>query len=535
VALTNGLVGVPAEFVNPTHIVAITSVPEDPNNTGVVSSTTVTAVGSVENPQGGPISAFHTTLQIHAFESGTDIGSVSWDVTAGPGTITGPKYLGQDPNAQNRALFSVPFTLLSTGSAPQNVTFQIVAVGFGTRDVVLQSNTNQKLTGTFVVHLIPTIISLSPIPSPRTDPVSLVDVTFNEAIDPTTFTASAIHLTRDGAAVPMTSPPLTITTTDNIVFAIQGLESYTTAFGSYVLTVDASGVKDPSGTPGSGSASESFIVVNPNAPPTIEQVSPVTSPRTEPVSTVTAIFSKPIEPTTLTTAALTLIRDGTVVPLDPSVVTFSSSDNIVFTINGLTGYTTPPGNYSLTVSAAGVKDSQGHSGFGSQSISFLVELPPVNTGPQVVGLTRFGIHANPTLLVLTFDRQLAAASAVNPRNYHVFAPGRDGRFGTADDILVPLMSGYYNSANKTVTLVMAKPLGLAGRYKIVVKGTGPHPITDLKGVALDGKANGMPGSDFTAVFGREILVLSPPQAGSASLTNPSTTSNKGRFRGFQIG
>ena len=110
------------------------------------------------------------------------------------------------------------------------------------------------------------------------------------------------------------------------------------------------------------------------------------------------------------------------------------------------------------------------------------------------------------MLVLTFDRQLDPDSAGNPNNYLIYSPAPGRRIGTAHDRLVPILSGVYNSANKTVTLVMAKPLYLHGQYRIVVRGTGSHPITDLNGVPLDGKTNGVPGTNFTTIFGREILV-----------------------------
>src|ERR1035437_9663237 len=71
----NNLVGVAAEFnAPPVHGFAVTSVPQDPNNTGVVASTAVTIVGNVINPLGGSISTFHTKLGIEADEGGTSIG-----------------------------------------------------------------------------------------------------------------------------------------------------------------------------------------------------------------------------------------------------------------------------------------------------------------------------------------------------------------------------------------------------------------------------------------------------------------------------
>lgn len=538
IALTNGLVGVPAEFIAPPkHLFTVSSVPEDPNNTGVVPSTTVTIVGNVLNPLGGAISDFHTTLKIDAFENGSNIGEVSWDVTSGPGTITGPKYLGQDPSHQNEALFSLPFTLQSAASGQQNVTFQVTAVGFGTRDVVLQSNSSQKLTGTFVVQIVPMVTQISSITSPRTDPVQSVDVTFSEAIDPTTFTTDDLTLTRDGVAVPLSSPPITFTSSDNTTFTIGGLASATTAFGSYVLTVSAVGVKDPAGNSGSGSQSVSFTVESANAPPKVANISPITSPRTQPVSAVGVTFSKAIDPTTFTTADLTLTRDGTPLALG-SDVTISTRDNITFSIGGLTSYTTPPGSYQLTVSAAGVTDPAGNPGTGTQSITFVVLPAVVDTGPQVIGLERFGVHNQPAMLVIHFDRQLNQNRVVLISNYRVYNPGRDGRIGTADDVLVPISSGYYNSANKTVTLIMAKSLWLSKLHRIVVRGTGPNAITDLNGVALDGLSDGQPGTDFTTKFGREILVGFAHPFGTITTTpknSPIRAVGPARYRHYQIG
>ena len=39
-----------------------------------------------------------------------------------------------------------------------------------------------------------------------------------------------------------------------------------------------------------------------------------------------------------------------------------------------------------------------------------------------------------------------------------------------------------------------------GRCKALLLGTGPSPILDVDGLALDGKATGTPGSDYTKVF-----------------------------------
>jgi hypothetical protein len=423
-------------------------------------------------------------------------------------------------------VFAIPVTLLSTNPAPQSITFT-VTTAFGTKQF-LRSDNGQPLTGTFVVTLPLTVSQISPIATPRTEPVSSVDVTFSKVIDPTTFTTADLKLTRDGVDVPLASD-VTITSTDNQTFHVGGLTTYTTPFGAYVFTVDATGVKDPSGQSGTGSLSESFTVQSPNAPPTVFHISPITTPRSEPVSSIGVTFSKSINPSTFTTAALSLTREGVLIPLT-SGVTFSTTDDQTFSVGGLAPFTTPPGSYGLTVSAATVRDQAGVQGTGSQSVDFTVVAPVVDTGPRVVGLQRFGVHTLPTMLVLTFDRPLNPASAVNPNNYLVLGPGHDRRIDTPDDIPVPLLSGFYNSANNTVTLVMAKPINLFRTYRIIVRGTGPTPVRDINGVALDGAGNGTPGTDFTTKFSREIL--NPGKPSRTTPTNPARVSGAGRFSSF---
>ena len=103
-------------------------------------------------------------------------------------------------------------------------------------------------------------------------------------------------------------------------------------------------------------------------------------------------------------------------------------------------------------------------------------------------------------------------------------------------MIVPILSGYYNSANKTVTLIMAKPLMLSKPHRIVVRGTGSTPITDLNGVALDGQANGTPGTNFTTIFGREILFGVTYNGSPATGTPISKQAGRAMvFRHFQIG
>ena len=138
--------------------------------------------------------------------------------------------------------------------------------------------------------------------------------------------------------------------------------------------------------------------------------------------------------------------------------------------------------------------------------------------------------------MLTFDRPLDPATAVDPKNYTVYGPGRDRRIGTRDDKPVPLVIGL---------LQLREPHrdarhGQAGlpleAYRLVVRGTAPQAVTDTNGVLLDGQSNGMPGTDFSTVFGREILAIVAPGTGpSPTRTSGVKVNGKGRFRHFDLG
>jgi hypothetical protein len=524
VVLANGLVGVPGQFSPPLHLFNVTSIPQDPDNTGQVSTRNLTIVGNAENPAGGNFDS-HGGITIEALQGATVIGSAA----------LGTPNLVVDPGNAARANFQIPITLQSSGPAPQNVTFRVTVETYGSRNVVRRDQTSQPLTGTFVVTeapVGPTVAELGPIATPRSEPVASVPVTFSEPIDLATFTTADLTLTRNGAAVPL-GADVTFTSGDDTTVTVGGLAAYTTEQGDYVLTVNAAGITDKGGTAGTGSKAASFTVESADAPARIVNVAPITTPREEPVSAVGVTFSKPIDPATFTRADLVLTREGAPVPLGPDV-TITTGDNQTFSINGLAPYTAAPGAYGLVINAAGVRDPQGNPGSGFVTVNFTVVPPVVDTGPRVVALQRIGVHNNPTMLVLAFDRTLDPARAVLRRNYQVYNAGRDGKLGTRDDVRVPLATGYYNSANRTVTLVMARPLNLFRTHRIVAVGRGATAITDTNGIPLDGAGDGRPGTNFTATFGREILSATGPLPALPAPSNPARSAGAGRYRSIRI-
>jgi hypothetical protein len=72
----------------------------------------------------------------------------------------------------------------------------------------------------------------------------------------------------------------------------------------------------------------------------------------------------------------------------------------------------------------------------------------VKVCPVVVNVQRFGVHHQPTQVVVSFDGPLNPANAQNINNYHIYTLGPDGKFSRP----VRIKSAVYNAANHTVTL-----------------------------------------------------------------------------------
>jgi uncharacterized repeat protein (TIGR01451 family) len=123
--------------------------------------------------------------------------------------------------------------------------------------------------------------------------------------------------------------------------------------------------------------------------------------------------------------------------------------------------------------------------------------------PTVTGLERFGVHYEPTHLVLTFSEPLDPVTAENLNNYLLVDAGRDGRLNTRDDRVLPLASATYDPVAQTVTLTPIHLLKLRGHYGLLVNGN-PGGVTGQNGLLLDGDNNGSPGGDFVTTFGSEI-------------------------------
>ncbi len=514
IVLSNGLVGVPGRFSPPLHLFNVTEVVNDADNDGLVNTQNLTIVGNAENASLSGDFASHGSVRIDALLDGGVVGSA----------VLGTSTLVVDSSATYRGLFNFPVTLKPTTGVVQNITFRVTVGSYGSLEVFQVNAPAQRLTGTFTIEAPPdttppTAVAFSPIATPRTIPLSSVDLSFSEAIAAGSFTTDDLELTLGGNPVSLAG--VAISQLDPSNFRIAGLSTATTPVGDYVLRVDATGIEDLAGNMGTGSLATNFTVQSPDTDtegPTIVTLSAPTSPRVEPVQSVEVTFSELIAESSFTVADVSLTRDGQPVALGAEASVARLTDT-TYRIAGLNAATTPTGSYVLKVDATGIEDLVGNPGVGSESVSFVVQEPIVSPGPQVLDLVRYGYHNQPTVLVLSFDSELDTTTAQNLKNYRVYSPGRDKKLGTLDDVAVTVALATYDATTQTVTLVTSRRLSLFQTHRIVVRGTGPNAVSDTEGNLLDGNADGTAGGDYVEIFGRNILLGPASNAGITSLPN----------------
>jgi hypothetical protein len=161
-----------------------------------------------------------------------------------------------------------------------------------------------------------------------------------------------------------------------------------------------------------------------------------------------------------------------------------------------------------TISAA----YSGNSSFAASALaSPLVETvkaavtvpPPAVDGPKVELVQRFGVHMQPTVLVVSFNEALDPTSALNLNNYRITDPaGRSVR----------IRSAVFDAASNTVTLRPVHRINLHHTYQLRLIGTGPGGIRNTRGELLDGANTGNADSDYVSSLTWRNLVLTPAQA-----------------------
>jgi hypothetical protein len=138
----------------------------------------------------------------------------------------------------------------------------------------------------------------------------------------------------------------------------------------------------------------------------------------------------------------------------------------------------------------------------------------------VTGLHRYGVHDQPTSLLLNFSTAINPAGAQYVHNYTIVPAGHAGRVAPPARP-IPIASALYDPVAHTVRLTPRHRLNLHGYYRLTVSAALPNGLKSLDGIPLDGAGQGQPGSNYVAVvhrYGATVVnSMNPVPAGPAPL------------------
>lgn len=233
--------------------------------------------------------------------------------------------------------------------------------GTAVRDVAEEAG-NNALSTAFNVSFGQTLVtSISPVtPTLRSTPADTVTVTFSAPVS--NFTAGALSLARNGAAVTLgalvTAVPLSPTS-----WQVAGLSNYDGADGSYVLTVNGALATDANGQALAGAVSTAWTVSTVAPAVTLAPISP--NPRNTIVQSLEVTTNVPVDPASFDYHAITVTQNGGP-NIATSAVTVTQVDATHFLItnfnNAFNAATGINGTYTISVDATKLRSVAGVAG-----------------------------------------------------------------------------------------------------------------------------------------------------------------------------
>ncbi len=359
-----------------------------------------------------------------------------------------------------------------------------------------------------------------------------VRVTFSEAMNPTTFTPSAVQLVGPDGPVAITGvTPVVGSNNTQFDIAFAPL----TVTGPYHLTVGPH-IRDTFGNemdqnqnliPGEDPSDQFTATLGVQGPRIISQsLSGGLAPQS--VSTLRVTFNEAIDPTTFTPDKIVSFTrtNGTVVTdLASTITTVTHTDNLNFTINfQSTGAT---GRYVLLI-GPDISDTFGNAMDQNQNL-IPGEVPGDEytatftlLGPRITGQSPSGSLVPPTPNGET-SLQVTFNEAMNPAS---FTPDQVVSFtrtnGTAVTDLLSTITTITPVAGNRSFNINFRSTGITGLYTLVI---GPH-IRDTFGNEMDQNNNlilgEVPGDQYTATFtllGPRVTASSPSGLLTPQLVN----------------
>jgi hypothetical protein len=163
---------------------------------------------------------------------------------------------------------------------------------------------------------------------------------------------------------------------------------------------------------------------------------------------------------------------------------------------GNAGYSGPD-SFQYMVQATGPNATPATTESLAATVSISTTAAPA---PQVAALRRYGIHWQPTRIVVTFTEPMNATSVESLANYAIVTGQRFHRK------IVHIVAAQYDAMAQSVTLTPARRLNVHFRRTLEINAHGPTGASSGAGVFLDGAGNGTPGTDYVKTFGFESLV-----------------------------
>jgi uncharacterized membrane protein len=357
----------------------------------------------------------------------------------------------------------------------------------------------------------PTVTALAPVsPNPASGPVSSLDVTFSEPVDPTTFNPNMLSLSLNGGPNLITpTSGITLTLVSGDTYQIGGLAALTSADGVYLLTVNPGVAEDPYGNASTGTLSDNWA--NGQVGPYVVQVDSVSpNPRNTPVDSVDVVFDEPIDPTTFDYHDVSLALNGGS-NLVSSLVTVTpvSGSPDTYAIGGLTALTGAQGTYQLTVNAAGITDLSGDPGvdISSGSTDWTMNLTP----PQLVSIQQVATNPRNTVVMsldVTFSEPINLATFTPASNLSLTLNGGPNLIDSRVQIAYVSGDTYQITGFNWV-------VGLQGTYTLTVDAAG---VQDLAGNVGSG-----------TLSTSWVMDTTPPAAATNVVVTPARSTGVGQW------
>ena len=240
---------------------------------------------------------------------------------------------------------------LSAGLAPGAHTLRITASDAA-------GNEADAWLEVFVDTTAPLVRDVTPVPGGiGTAPVPALYVTFSEEIDPATFGASDLSLTRDGGEN-LVGAGVSVLPAGGSTWRIEGLAALTDRTGAYELTIDTTGVADLAGNAGADPHVVTWVLDL--DPPVVESFTRNDGRDVwSKLSSAAFTFSEDV---TVAATALRLVSRTTGTEVDLGASPDFLYDAPTRTARwGLPDESLPYGDYLLVLDAAAVSDAAGHA------------------------------------------------------------------------------------------------------------------------------------------------------------------------------